>query len=179
MKILKYKIILSIALILITSCSGSNVKRMPVEKVIYKPKDVSMLKKVKNDDTNIVRDFLGINEKKSEKKPPKERSLYNVNPYLWKASLNILSSLTSLSEINNESGVITTDWYTSKKQQYVRYKVSALIDGNTLNSDSINVRVYKQSFEKDTWINSPISEKTILAIKNKIIKKALISKKVN
>ena len=161
---------------LLASCSGSNVKRMPVEKIIYKPKDVSMLKKVKKDDTNLVRDFLGINGKESKKKPAEEGAYYNINPYLWRASLNILSSLTSLSEINNKSGIITTDWYTSKKQQYVRYKISALIDGNSLKSESINIRVYKQSYEKNSWINSPISEKTNSAIKNKILKRALESK---
>ena len=154
---MKYNLNNIVTLLLFTflsACTGQNVQQMPVEKIIYKPKDIAALEKTKKSDTNIIRDFLGINDKYRKRKNNSIEesniiSTTDINPYLWRASLNILSSLTSLSEINQKSGIISTDWYTSKKMQFTRYKISALIENGPLKKDTLDIRIYKHVFKNN------------------------------
>ena len=58
----------------------------------------------------------------------------NVNPYLWQASLDILSSTMPLASVDSNSGIIISDWYNIKGNQNERVKISVLINTTRIKS---------------------------------------------
>ena len=130
---IRYVLTISI-LILISSCSSDNNSTLPSEK---KPtpglisrdaeKGISLtdiLSGERSDGTNV-----------------------NVNGYLWRASLNILS-IAPLISTDALGGTIITDWYINKNIKNQRLKITAFIKTSELRSDGIEVKVYIQNFKK-------------------------------
>ena len=176
MKLLsKYFYILILSLFLF-SCTGQNVKKTPIEKILQKPRDLAAMEKVNKSEKNYIRDALGMSKKKKSTKnslsDDQKISPLAYNQYLWKASLNVLSSFTSLSNINEKSGIISTNWQTSKNNSSLRYKITALINSTELNLESLNINIYKQSLKNAQWIDMPVKASMPAAIKNKIYLKA-------
>ena len=83
----------------------------------------------------------------------------NVNGYLWRATLNILS-VAPLISTDALSGIIITDWYANKNIQNQRLKITAYINTNELKSESINIKVEIQSFKNNTW-SQPLTNKSL------------------
>ena len=83
----------------------------------------------------------------------------NVNGYLWRATLNILS-LAPLISTDALSGIIITDWYANKNIQNQRLKLTAYINTNELKSESINIKVEIQSFKNNSW-SQPLTSKSL------------------
>jgi len=74
----------------------------------------------------------------------------NVNAYLWRASLNILS-IAPLISTDALGGTIISDWYVNKDIKNQRLKITAFIIGSELRSDGIKVKVHIQNFENNNW----------------------------
>ena len=74
----------------------------------------------------------------------------NVNAYLWRASLNILS-IAPLISTDALGGTIITDWYVNKDIKDQRLKITAFIIGSELRSDGIKVKVHIQNFKDNNW----------------------------
>ena len=74
----------------------------------------------------------------------------NVNGYLWRATLNILS-IAPLISTDALGGTIITDWYVNKNIKNQRLKVTAFIIGSELRSDGIKVKVHIQNFKNNNW----------------------------
>ena len=83
----------------------------------------------------------------------------NVNGYLWRATLNILSVVPLIST-DALSGIIITDWYANKNIQNQRLKITAYINTNELKSESIKIKVEIQSFKNNTW-SQPLTNKSL------------------
>ena len=83
----------------------------------------------------------------------------NVNGYLWRATLNILSFVPLIST-DALSGIIITDWYANKNIQNQRLKITAYINTNELKSESINIKVEIQSFKNNIW-SQPLTSKSL------------------
>ena len=83
----------------------------------------------------------------------------NVNGYLWRATLNILS-VAPLISTDALSGTIITDWYANKNIQNQRLKITAYINTNELKSESINIKVEIQSFKNNIW-SQPLTSKSL------------------
>ena len=74
----------------------------------------------------------------------------NVNAYLWRASLNILS-IAPLISTDALGGTIISDWYINKNIKNQRLKITAFILTSELRSDGIKVKVHIQNFKNNIW----------------------------
>ena len=177
---LSVKSVLIICTIILTACSSQNVKKTSIDKIIYKPKDLAAMEKVKRSKTNFIKDlFLGIGKKDSENREYNLSKNNSYNKFLWKASIDILSSFSSLSDVNEMSGIISTEWRISKKSPNKRYKITALLNSDELDPNSITIRLYKQGLSEGKWITMPVKESSLQAVKNKIYKRAIDYNKDN
>ena len=95
----------------------------------------------------------------------------NVNGYLWRATLNILS-VAPLISTDALSGIIITDWYANKNIQNQRLKITAYINTNELKSESINIKVEIQSFKNNIWSQPLTNNSLATQIENSILNEA-------
>ena len=97
----------------------------------------------------------------------------NLNAFLWRASLNILS-IAPLISTDALGGTIITDWYVNKNIQNQRIKITAFIKTSELRSDGIEVKVYIQNKEKGNWSDTLTNQELETKIENKILNEARI-----
>ena len=83
----------------------------------------------------------------------------NVNGFLWRATLNILS-IAPLISTDALSGTIITNWYANKNIQNQRLKITANIRTNELKSKGVNIKVEIQNFINNSW-SQPFTNKTL------------------
>ena len=102
---------------------------------------------------------------------PQNLDNVNVNGYLWRATLNILSFVPLIST-DALSGTIITDWYANKNIQNQRLKITAYINTNELKSESINIKVEIQSFKNNIWSQPLTSESLATQIEDSILNEA-------
>ena len=76
--------------------------------------------------------------------------IINVNAFLWRASLNILS-IAPLISTDALGGTIISDWYINKNIKNQRLKITAFILSRELRSDGIKVKVYIQNLKNNIW----------------------------
>ena len=74
----------------------------------------------------------------------------NVNGFLWRASLDVLSVVPLIST-DAFGGTIITDWYVKKNINDKRIKITAYILTPELRSDGIKVKVHVQKLINNIW----------------------------
>ena len=74
----------------------------------------------------------------------------NVNAFLWRASLNVLS-VAPLISTDALGGTIITDWYSNANIKNKRIKITAFILTSELRSDGIKIKVHIQSLKNNIW----------------------------
>ena len=97
----------------------------------------------------------------------------NVNGFLWRASLNILS-IAPLISTDALGGTIITDWYINKNIKNQRIKITAFIKTSELRSDGIDIKVHVQKKENGTWSDTMTNEKLESQIEDQILNEARI-----
>ena len=97
----------------------------------------------------------------------------NLNAFLWRASLNVLS-VAPLISTDALGGTIITDWYVNKNIEDQRIKITAFIKTSELRSDGIKVKVYIQNKEKGNWSDTLTNQDLETKIENKILNEARI-----
>ena len=95
----------------------------------------------------------------------------NVNAYLWRASLNILS-FTPLISTDALGGTIISDWYVNKKNKNQRMKITAFIKTAELKSNGIGVKVHIQSFKDGFWSETYTNKDLETKIEDNILNEA-------
>ncbi len=95
----------------------------------------------------------------------------NVNGFLWRASLNVLS-IAPLISTDALGGTIITDWYTNKKVKNKRIKITAYISTSELRSEGIKVKVHVQNFKKNFWSETYIDKSLSSQIEDNILNEA-------
>ena len=95
----------------------------------------------------------------------------NVNGYLWRASLNILS-IAPLISTDALGGTIITDWYVKKNIKDKRIKITAYISTSELRSDGIEVKVHVQNFKNNFWSETFLDNKLANQIEVNILNEA-------
>ena len=147
------------SLVLLVSCSNNTSEtRNPVTGEVKKP---------------------GIFSKDAEKgislsdllNPQSSESNVNVNGFLWRASLDVLS-IAPLISTDALGGTIITDWYTNKNIKNKRIKIMAYIKTSELRSDGISVIVHVQKLENNVWSNTYTDTKLSSQIENSILNEA-------
>ena len=102
---------------------------------------------------------------------PQNLDNVNVNGYLWRATLNILSFVPLIST-DALSGTIITDWYANKNIQNQRLKITVYINSNELKSESIKIKVEIQSFKNNIWSQPLTSNSLATQIEDSILNEA-------
>ena len=126
-------------IILFSSCSSNNsVVRNPITGEKSNP---GLFSKDAEKGVNLTELFL---EKDNS------GGIINVNAFLWRASLNILS-IAPLISTDALGGTIISDWYINKNIKNQRLKITAFILTRELRSDGIKVKVHIQNFKNNVW----------------------------
>ena len=73
-----------------------------------------------------------------------------VNALLWRASLEI-AAFVPLDDVDTFGGSILTEWYSLAERPDERIKLMIFVVGRELRSDAIQVRVFAQKAENNTW----------------------------
>ncbi len=95
----------------------------------------------------------------------------NVNGYLWRASLNILS-IAPLISTDAFGGTIITDWYVKKNIKDKRIKITAYVKTSELRSDGIEVKVHVQKLLNNIWSDTITDNNLASKIENSILNEA-------
>ena len=103
--------------------------------------------------------------------PQSSENSVNVNGYLWRASLNILS-IAPLISTDALGGTIISDWYINKNIKNKRIKIMAYIKTSELRSDGISVKVHVQNLKNGFWNETYTDEKLASQIENNILNEA-------
>ena len=155
------KLILTITILLISSCSGNNTITNPITKEKPKPGLFS-----KDSDKGIsINDLLNPNNNAGVS--------VNVNGFLWRASLEVLS-IAPLISTDALGGTIITDWYVNKKVKNQRIKITAFIKTSELRSDGISVKVHVQNLNNGIWSDIVTNKNLEAQIENQILNEARI-----
>ena len=150
------KIIFICVLIFISSCSSNNDTVMNTKKP-----EPGLFSKDASAGLNIT-DLLG---------PRSNEASINVNGYLWRASLDVLS-IAPLISTDALGGTIITDWYINKNIKDKRLKISAYIRTSELRSDGIKVKVHVQRLIDNVWSDTTTDNNLALKIENSILNEA-------
>lgn len=95
-----------------------------------------------------------------------------VNPYLWQASLDVLSFIP-LASADANGGVIITEWYSAPDKPNERVKVTARVNDRQLRVDAITIMIHKQLRTKNgEWVNAAVEPEVILEMEDIILTKA-------
>ena len=150
------KILLIYIVIFLTSCSSNNetVKNTTKPEPGLFSKDASV-------GINLT-DLLG---------PRSDETSINVNGYLWRASLDVLS-IAPLISTDALGGIIITDWYTNKNIKDQRIKITAHIRTSELRSDGIKVKVHVQKLIDNIWSDTITDNNLASKIENNILNEA-------
>ena len=126
-------------IILFSSCSSNNsVVRNPITGEKSNP---GLFSKDAEKGVNLSELFLEKNN---------SSGIINVNAFLWRASLNILS-IAPLISTDALGGTIISDWYINKNVKNQRLKITAFTLTRELRSDGIKVKVHIQNFKNNVW----------------------------
>ena len=95
----------------------------------------------------------------------------NVNGYLWRASLDVLS-IAPLVSTDALGGTIITDWYINKSIVNQRVKITAFIKTSELRSDGIEIKVHLQEKKDGNWFDTLRNINLETQIENQILNEA-------
>jgi len=154
------KILLIPLIILLSNCSSENSGvRNPITEKKSNPGLFS-----KDADKGI-----NLSELLSEK--DNSGGIINVNAFLWRASLNILS-IAPLISTDALGGTIISDWYINKDVKNQRLKITAFILTRELRSDGIKVKVHIQTLKNNLWSNTIMDNDLANKIEENILNEA-------
>ena len=95
-----------------------------------------------------------------------------VNAFLWRASLDVVSSWP-VSSADPFGGVIITDWYAPPETPRERFKFNIFILGRALRADGVRVSIFKQIINaKGEWQQAVLQSDTEASVENAILTKA-------
>ena len=152
-------ITLIILISLISSCSSNEIISNPITEKKSKPGLFS-----KDAEKGIsISDILN--------QESKEGISVNVNGYLWRASLDVLS-IAPLISTDALGGTIITDWYVNKNIKNNRIKIMAYIKTSELRSDGVSVKVHVQKLESGVWTDTYTDKELASQIENNILNEA-------
>ena len=97
----------------------------------------------------------------------------NVNGFLWRASIDVLS-VAPLISTDALGGTIITDWYSNKNIIDQRIKITAFIKTSELRSDGIEIKVHIQKKENNVWSDTITNKKLETQIEDQILNEARI-----
>ena len=168
-----YKCFLYTTLIVFAySCSSVKTKtgKQDMDDVLYSKRTQAEMKSINAKKGTLLSDLFNLNKK--NKRETFADSRLTINPFLWKASLEILSSTMPIASVDSNSGIIITEWYNLKSKNNERVKISVLVNSSELRADGVKVSIFKQIKNANTWNDTKINPKIVANLERKIIRQA-------
>lgn len=156
-----FKILLILIVFLISSCSSNQNVTNPITGEKTTP---GLFSKDSNKGISLS-DILDLENQNN--------SNLNINGFLWRASLEVLS-IAPLISTDALGGTIITDWYIDRNIPNQRIKISAFIKSSELRSDGIEIKVHVQKKENMIWSDTRTNKKLENQIEDKILNEARI-----
>ena len=95
-----------------------------------------------------------------------------VNAFLWRASLDVISSWP-VSSADPFGGVIITDWYAPPETPRERFKFNIFILGLALRADGVRVSIFKQILNaRGEWQQAVLQTDIQTLVENSILTRA-------
>ena len=94
-----------------------------------------------------------------------------INAFLWHAALDVIQFMP-LSSTDHSGGVINTDWYDDPELKNTMYKVTIVIKSSQLNTNALNVTVFKRKFEEGRWKDQKTNRDLATQLEDQILEKA-------
>ena len=95
-----------------------------------------------------------------------------VNAFLWRASLDVVSSWP-ISSADPFGGVIITDWYAPPETPRERFKFNIFILGRALRADGVRVSIFKQILNaRGEWQQAVLQTDTQTLVEDSILTRA-------
>ena len=94
---------------------------------------------------------------------------FQVNPFLWRASLEVVSFMP-LASSDTVGGVINTEWFAEQPNE--RFKMTIYILDSALRVDGLKVSVFRQVRRGGRWQTAAINPGVARAVENLILTKA-------
>ena len=148
--------------VLLSSCGGEVLDTMTIDN-----ETVDMNKR----ETIFSGDLLTFGGEPDSEAPGRGSGI-GVNAFLWRASLDVLSSWP-LSSVDPFGGVIITDWYAPPETPRERFKFNIVILGRTLRADGVRVSIFKQILNaRGEWQQAVLQSDTQVLVENSILTRA-------
>jgi hypothetical protein len=93
------------------------------------------------------------------------------NPYLWRASLDTLSTMPLVSA-DPVGGTIIYDWKSFEGSANERIKATVYILDSRLRADGVKVSVFRQVNQEGTWVDASTDLETGIQLENAILVRA-------
>ena len=147
-------------IIFLTACSSNNNKNTKKPEPGLFSKDAS----------------VGINITELLGSRSDETSI-NINGYLWRASLDVLS-IAPLISTDALGGIIITDWYSDETNSNESIKITIRFLTNEIRSDALDIKIFKKDCDANQNCSMYEEQGEInLEIKKSILKKAALYEK--
>lgn len=153
-------LVATLGAVALAGCGGANVQ--PSQENV----DREIVQGTRSDDVSTVGDLLRSNREDG----PAGQNL-PVNKYLWRASLETLNFMP-LASTDPFSGVIATDWAANPDAAGERFKVTVYISEPRLEARAVNVAVFRERRDGETWIPAEVSEATPRRLEDAILTRA-------
>ncbi|MGE6696801.1 DUF3576 domain-containing protein [Hyphomonas sp. NPDC076900] len=93
------------------------------------------------------------------------------NPFLWRATLDTLSTLP-LQSTDPIGGIISYDWKSFPDAPNERVKATVFILDSRLRADGVKVTVHRQVNTEGQWADAAADPETAIQLENKILERA-------
>ena len=101
-----------------------------------------------------------------------------INPFLWRASLEVIDFMP-LASADPFGGIIITDWYSTVSNEDERCKLNIFINGIELKTQNLKVSSYCQLYKNQKWVNTNPNTENDTVLENAILNKAKKLKLIN
>jgi len=152
---------------LLTACGGYEEYNPPVDETASgtPPEDIDYEKR----DTLFGKGGLSLF---NSDKPENTGGALGVNSYLWRASLDTISSMP-INSADPFGGVIITDWHSYPEAPNERFKLNIFILDRALRADGIRVSAFRQIQDRNgNWRDEQFLDENKIKIEDAILVRA-------
>lgn len=94
------------------------------------------------------------------------------NTYLWNASMDIVEDIAPISKADKEDGVITTEWYSDKKDSNRSLKIKITITDDVISPESIKTEIKSKVLKDGRWLEDSVSGSQSMEVEDSILRRA-------
>ncbi len=89
-----------------------------------------------------------------------------VNDILWNTAIDKISFMP-LADVDKLSGIIITEWYAINESEKI--KLNIFIKDTSITNESLDVKIFQQSFVENDWIQADRNSEFEMKIKDSIL----------